>query len=111
MDNKSRRQRSDWTRLNVPRPAVWSLAGGIVLDAATVIVCALNAVSAQQAIAMALPAALITGGSFIALLVPDPWCAWRRGFIHGSEAAARRDRGHPAADVAQKNLRTVRLSA
>ena len=86
------------------------LIAGTILDVATVIVCALNAVSAQQAVAMALPAALLTSGGFIALLLPDPWCAWRRGFMHGAQAAARSDQG-PAVDVAQKGLRKVRLSA
>jgi hypothetical protein len=87
---------------------------GAILDVATVIVCALNAISAQQAIAMALPAALLTAGGLIALLLPDPWCAWRRGFMHGCQAAARSDPS-PAVDVAQnkvnKGLRKVRLSA
>ncbi|HUA31546.1 MAG TPA: hypothetical protein VMC03_21885 [Streptosporangiaceae bacterium] len=86
------------------------MVAGIILDAATVIVCALNAVSAQQAIAMALPAALITAGSFLALLVPDPWSAWRRGFMLGCEAAAWRDRPPETVDVDQKGLRTVRLN-
>jgi hypothetical protein len=111
MDNESVRQRSDWMHLTRPRRALWSMVAGIILDVATVIVCALNAVSAQQAVAMALPAALITAGSFIALLVPDPWSAWRRGFILGCEAAAWRDRTPATADVDQKSLRTVRLSA
>jgi hypothetical protein len=111
MDSGFVRQRSDWMRLVRPRRALWSMVAGIILDVATVTVCALNAVSAQQAVAMALPAALITAGSFIALLVPDPWCAWRRGFMHGCEAAARRDRAPAAVNVDQKGLRTVRLTA
>jgi hypothetical protein len=111
MDNGSRRLRSDWMHLTRPRRALWFMVAGGILDAATVIVCALDAVSAQQAVAMALPAALITGGGFIALLVPDPWCAWRRGFMHGCEAAARRDPSLAAVNVAQKGLREVRLAA
>jgi hypothetical protein len=87
------------------------VVAGVILDVATVIVCASNAISAQQAIAMALPAALLTGGGFIALLVPDPWCAWRRGFMHGCQAASASDSGPPTVVVAQKGLRTVRLSA
>jgi hypothetical protein len=79
------------------------------LDVATVIVCVFNAVSAQQAIGMALPAGLITGGGFIALLVPDPWCAWRRGFMHGCQAASRCDSRSTTVVVAQKGLRNVRL--
>ena len=87
------------------------MVAGVILDVATVTVCALNAISAQQAIAMALPAALLTGGSFIAMLVPDPWSAWRRGFIHGCQAASRCDSGPATVVVAPKGLRSVRLTA
>jgi uncharacterized membrane protein len=111
MDDGSLRQQSDWLRLIRSRPALWSTAAGTVLDVATVIVSALNVVSAQQAIAMALPAGLITAGGFIALLIPDPWSAWRRGFRHGCEAAARCDPSLTAVGAAQKGLRKVRLSA
>jgi len=111
MDNGSVRQRSDWMRHTRPRRALWSMLAGTILDVATVIVCALNAVSAQQAVAMALPAALITAVSFIALLLPDPWCAWRRGFMAGCETAAQRDRTPAAVEAVQKGLRAVRLSA
>jgi uncharacterized membrane protein len=111
MDDGSLRQQSDWLRLIRSRPALWSMAVGTVLDVATVIVSALDAVSAQQAIAMALPAGLITAGGFIALLVPDPWNAWRRGFRHGCEAAARADPSLTPVGSAQKVLRKVRLNA
>ena len=87
------------------------MVAGAILDVVTVMVCALNVVSAQQAIAMALPAALITGGGFIALLVPDPLWAWRRGFMHGCEAASRSDPRPATVVVAQKSMRKVRLSA
>jgi uncharacterized membrane protein len=107
MDDGSLRQ-AGWVGLVRARRALWLTFAGVVLDVVTVIVCALDAVSVQQAIAMALPAGLITAGGFIALLVPDPWCAWRRGFRHGCEAAAMYD-PCPAVDVAQKGLRGVRL--
>jgi hypothetical protein len=106
MDDRPLRQQFSWIGLARARGAF--LGAGAVLDVATVIVCALDAVSVQQAIAMALPAGLITAGGFIAWLVPDPWSAWRRGFQHGCAAAARCDPG-PAVDVAEKGLRAVRL--
>lgn len=109
MNNGSLRQQHDWMYRTRAKRALWSMVAGIVLDVATVIVCALDAVSAQQAIAMALPAGLITAGGFIALLVPDPWIAWRRGFMHGCEAAARCDPRPTTVDSAQKGLRKVRL--
>lgn len=111
MNNGSRRQRSDRVSLGRPRQALGSMVAGVILDAATVIVCAFNVVSPQQAIAMALPAALITAGGFIALLVPDPWWAWRRGFMHGCEAASRRDTRPTTVVVGEKGLRKVRLAA
>ena len=65
------------------RLAPWSAVVGGVLSLVTVIVSALDAVSAQQAIAMALPAGLMTVFGLIAMAVPDAWVAWRRGFQHG----------------------------
>jgi len=47
----------------------------------------MNTISTQQAIAMALPAVLITVGGIAGRVVPDAWIAWRRGFRHGCEAA------------------------
>ncbi len=88
--------------------AFYCTVAGTVLDVATVIVCALNAVSAQQAIAMALPAGLITAGGVIALLVRDPWVAWRRGFEQGSAAAGRCDPGPMLVDVTPKNVGDIR---
>jgi hypothetical protein len=92
-----------------PRAFCCTVAGTL-LDVATTIVCALNAVSAQQAIAMALPAGLITAGGMIALLVPDPWAAWRRGFQQGSAAAVRCDACPTMVDLTAKNVGNVRLS-
>jgi hypothetical protein len=110
MELESLRQQSSWIQLARTRRALWSTGAGVLLDVATVVVCALDAVSDQQAIAMALPAGLITAGGFIALLVPDPWRAWRRGFRHGCEAAARCDPGPTAVDAAQKGIRNTRLT-
>jgi hypothetical protein len=91
--------------------ALYSVIAGTVLDVVTVIVCALNAVSAQQAVAMALPAGLVTAFGMIGLLLPDPWVAWRRGFQHGCDAAARSDSCPMAVNGAAKNARQPRLSA
>jgi hypothetical protein len=107
-DSLGRRSgRSPLTR--APLAYCFAIAG-TVLDVATVIVSGLNAVSAQQAIAMALPAGLITAGGVIAVLLPDPWAAWRRGFQHGCEAAIQceQPRARPAIPV--KSARHARLS-
>ena len=69
------------------RFAAWTTALGIALSSVTVALSALNAISAQQAIAMALPAVLITVSGIAGRIVPDAWIAWRRGFRHGCEAA------------------------
>ena len=69
------------------RLAAWSTVVGLALSAVTIVLSALNAVSTQQAIAMALPAVLITVGGIAGRIVPDAWIAWRRGFRHGCEAA------------------------
>jgi hypothetical protein len=99
------------TRLSRAPLAFYCAVAGMVLDLATVIVCALNVVSAQQAIAMALPAALITAGGMIGWLLPDPWVAWRRGFQQGCAAAARSDGSPVAVNGTAKSARQVRLSA
>jgi hypothetical protein len=70
------------------RLAAWGTALGIVLSSATIISSAINVISIQQAIGMALASTLTTLGSLIAWIVPDAWIAWRRGFRRGCEAAA-----------------------
>ena len=69
------------------RLAAWNTAVGISLSAATVGLLALDAISTQQAIAIAVPAVLITVGGVAGLIVVDAWTAWRRGFRHGCKAA------------------------
>lgn len=88
-----------------PRAFCCTVAG-LALDAATVIVCTLNVVSIQQAIAIALPAALTTAAGMIGLLVPDPWAAWRRGFQHGC-AAARCETCQEDVDVTTQSVRPL----
>jgi hypothetical protein len=70
-----------WARL-----AAWNTALGTALSSVTVALSALNAISVQQSIAMALPSILITVGGIASRIVPDAWIAWRRGFRHGCEA-------------------------
>jgi hypothetical protein len=69
------------------RLAAWITAVGTALSSVTVALSALNAISIQQSIAMALPAILMTVGGIAGRIVPDAWIAWRRGFRHGCEAA------------------------
>jgi hypothetical protein len=69
------------------RLAAWNTAMGIALSSVTVTLSALDAISDQQAIAMALPAVQITVAGVARRIVPDARIAWRRGFRHGCEAA------------------------
>lgn len=69
------------------RLAVWCTVVGITTVVITVILSATDAVSAQQSIAMALPAGVTAVGGLLGLIIPDPWIAWRRGFRQGCEAA------------------------
>jgi hypothetical protein len=63
------------------------LAAGGILTGITVALSAVNAVSPQQSIALALPAALLTIGGLIRAAAPDAWTAWRRGFKAGCDTA------------------------
>jgi uncharacterized membrane protein len=91
------------------RLAPWCTAFGAVLSLVTVIVSALDAVTAQQAIAMALPAGLTTVFGLVAMTVPDAWVAWRRGFQHGYETAARSEPLSLAVEHTSKGFREVHL--
>jgi uncharacterized membrane protein len=91
------------------RLARWCTVFGAALSLITVIVSAMDAISAQQAIAMALPAGMMTIGGLIALAVPDVWVAWRRGFQHGYETAARSEHLSLAVDHTAKGFREVHL--
>jgi hypothetical protein len=86
------------------RPARVFVAIGGSLTLATVVVGLLNAVSAQQAIALAVLATLATAGGMIGLVVPDAWAAWRRGFQQGFRLAMNRQ-----ARPAQTNYRARRM--
>lgn len=92
------------------RLAPWLAAGGTILALVTVVVSALDAVSAQQAVAMALVAGLTTMGGLVAVLVPDAWVAWRRGFRHGCEVALRSDPHPVAIDTSATPMRDARFA-
>ena len=109
MDIGSLRHQPSWIGLVRASWAFWVTAAGTVLDLATVIVCALDAVSVQQAIAMALPAGMITVFGLMATMVPDAWVAWRRGFQHGYETAAKAEPLALAVEHNSKGFREVHL--
>jgi uncharacterized membrane protein len=91
------------------RLAPWCAAFGAVLSLVTVIVSALDAISAQQAIAMALPAGMTTVFGMIAMTVPDAWVAWRRGFQHGYETAVKSEPLSLAVEHNSKGFRQMHL--
>jgi hypothetical protein len=69
------------------RPAAICATVGGLLTLVTTVLCISNVVSTQQAIALAIPAVLITLGGWFGVIVPDALIAWRRGFQLGYEAA------------------------
>lgn len=82
------RQRLSRARISPrERLAAWCTVVGMTAVVITVILCITDSVSPQRAIAMALAAGVTVFGGLLALVVPDPWTAWRRGFRHGCEAA------------------------
>jgi hypothetical protein len=64
----------------------WAGVGGI-LGLVTIVLSAVSWVSATQAIALALPAMIITIGGLTRSVVPDSYTAWRRGFKQGCQVA------------------------
>jgi hypothetical protein len=64
----------------------WTGLGGI-LGLLTIILSAFSVVNATQAIALALPATIITTGGLTRSVVPDYYTAWRRGFKQGCQVA------------------------
>ena len=66
--------------------ARWAGVGGI-LGLVTIILSAVNIVSAQQAIALALPTTVITISGVLRNVIPDASTAWRRGFKEGCRVA------------------------
>jgi hypothetical protein len=74
---------SSW---RLARPAVWCTGAGGALGLTAVTLSAFNAISAQQAIALALPAGVAITAGLINVYVPDSLVAWRRGFQQGCQA-------------------------
>ena len=81
---RCRRERPGWPPR---RPAVICAVVGGLLTLVTTVLCIFDLVRAQQAIALAIPAVLITLGGWFGVIVPDALIAWRRGFQLGYEAA------------------------
>jgi hypothetical protein len=67
------------------RPAILGTWAGAGLGVSTVILSAINAISAQQAIAMALPAIVALVGGLLHTTMLDAWTAWQRGFQQGCQ--------------------------
>lgn len=82
------RERRGWPHT---RTATVYLAVGGFLTVLTMALCFSNAVTTRQAIALALPAALITLMGWIGMIVPDALIAWRKGFREGCRAAQMAD--------------------
>ena len=68
--------------------AAWAAAAGIILGISAVICLALGAISGQQAMAMALPAALLIAGGLTVVAIPDPATGQRGGFLAGLRAGS-----------------------
>ena len=68
--------------------AAWAAAAGIILGINAVICLALGAISGQQAVAVALPAALLIVGGLIVVAMPDPATGQRGGFLAGLRAGS-----------------------
>jgi hypothetical protein len=60
------------------RPAAMVAAAGGSLTVITTALCISGTVSTQQAIALAIPAMLVTLGGWFGVIVPDALIAWRR---------------------------------
>jgi hypothetical protein len=60
---------------------------GVGLCSITVLLSALRAISAQQAIVIGTVAALTTMSAMSGRIVTHAWIAWQRGFRHGCQAA------------------------
>jgi hypothetical protein len=65
------------------RLAVWCEGAGVILGVATVVCSMANVISAQQAVAMGLPAVLLIAVGLIAAATPDASTGRRVGFQIG----------------------------
>jgi hypothetical protein len=85
------------------RLARWCTVAGLAAAVAIVILSAINAVSAQQAIALILPAAITALVGLNLMIVPDALTAWRRGFRQGCEATLKAQSDGSGSDVTTKS--------
>lgn len=76
-DDDHRRQRQ------LTRLAVWSQLIGAMLAIATMVLARLGDISAQQAVALGLPAAVLVVGGLIIAAAVDPSDGERHGFLTG----------------------------
>jgi hypothetical protein len=84
--------------------AAWCVAGGAIGCTAVIICLAVGVLSAQRAIALGLPAAVLLIGGLVIAAIPDPAAArqagFRAGFLAGSPLSRwrlvfrRRPKGH-----------------
>jgi hypothetical protein len=70
-------------RRRARRAVWWCVSAGVILGTAAVTCLTLGVVSAQQAIALGLPGALLIVGGLIAAAVPDAATSRRLGFQAG----------------------------
>jgi hypothetical protein len=80
------------------RPGAVGTSVGAVLGLIVVVFSATNTISAQQAIAMAVPAIVVMTSGLVRILVLDSWAAWRRGFEQCCQAALAYRLRSPSAD-------------
>ena len=83
MDELPRQPDDPGPRRPAARRAVWCEVVGVILGVAAVICVALGAVSAQQAIAIGLPAALFIIAGIVMAIMSDPATGRRTGFQAG----------------------------
>jgi hypothetical protein len=95
----------EWSGWPDVRPAALCAAVGGSLTLATVVVGLLNAVSAQQVIALAVLATLASAGGMIGLVIPDAWAAWRRGFQQGFRLAMNRQTQRTQSNYKARRMR------
>jgi hypothetical protein len=84
---------------------------GGILALATVALSAFNLISAQQSIALALPALVITIRGLLGLIIGDTWTAWRRGFRQGCLAASKYYVSDSESDLSAAQARRYTTSA
>ena len=73
-----------WGRV---RPEAVGTCAGVILGLSTIVFSATNTISAQQAMAMAVPAIVAITVGLVRMVVLDSWTAWRRGFEQGCQTA------------------------